>query len=377
MDIPFFKQDQINLEYINSIKHALESLSSGGHNMVLGQFSKTFEGQFASYLGSESFIYTANGLDSLVLALRALNLGPNDEVIVPCHTYIATWIAPLLIGCKLICVPVRNDNFLIDSQCLGNFITPKTKCIMPVHLYGNACDMNDILDFARSNNLFVVEDAAQAHGVSIENKKIGVFGDMTCFSFYPTKNLGAFGEAGGIATNNKSLARKLASMRNYGRSPLDGSENIYLSGNSRGDELQAAFLSKKLLNLEDIGRKRRFLVEIYRDLLLPVSDHFRLIPYQAGSSPHLAIGVLSDSSCREDLISFLSNRGIQASIHYKRPCHSQPCIEQSKVDIREDVKSQASDIASKIISLPMSECHNVSEIQYVSHSINHFFKSSR
>lgn len=373
MNVPFFKQASINSNYVQALKAAIDTIASGKSSMVAGSFSQAFESKFARYLGSKNFVFLSNGLDALILALRALDLGPDDEVVVPVHTYIATWIAPLLLGCKLIPVPVRDDNFLLDASLLGKYCTPKTKCIMPVHLYGNACDMKSVIDFAKSNNIFVVEDAAQAHGVSIDEKKIGTFGDITCFSFYPTKNLGAFGEAGGIATDNDDLASKLVSMRNYGRSPSDGSKNIYLSGNLRGDEIQAALLVEKLSDLDIISRQRRELIDLYLGMLSPAKDHISLISYRYESAPHLAIGVLSDPSCRQDFIEFMQDKGIQIGIHYKEPCHSQPCIAKDRLMIDDISMAQASDIASRIVSLPCSECHTIKEIDYVASAICSYF----
>ena len=373
MNVSFFKQESVNSKYLEALKSAIDTISSGKSLMVAGSYSQKFEESFLSYLGSKNFVFLSNGLDSLILALRALDLGPEDEVIVPAHTYIATWIAPLLLGCNLIPVPVRDDNFLLDASLLPKYCSPKTKCIMPVHLYGNACDMRSVMDFAKSNNIFVVEDAAQAHGVSIDNKKIGTFGDLTCFSFYPTKNLGAFGEAGGISTNNDELACKILSMRNYGRSPSDGSKNIYLSGNLRGDEIQAAFLAEKLPDLDIISRKRRDLINLYSSLLYPVKEHIVLITYQDESAPHLAIAVLSNASCRQNLIKYMNIKGIQIGIHYKEPCHSQPCVDTERLFIDDVGMSQASDIASRIISLPISECHTFKEIEYVASALCSYF----
>ena len=373
MDVPFFKQTLVNKSYIHSLKLAIDHIANGQSTMVSGSFGKEFELQFSSYLGSKHFVFLSNGLDSLILALRALGIKSGDEVIVPCHTYIATWIAPLLLGCKLIPVPVRKDNLLLDASYLKSYCTPNTRCIMPVHLYGNACDMDTISDFAKSNNIYIVEDAAQAHGVSINNKKIGTYGDMTCFSFYPTKNLGAFGEAGGISTDNHELFSKLSSMKNYGRSPSDGSKNIFLSGNLRGDEIQAAFLTAKLSDLDDISRKRRELINLYISLLSPVKEHIALISYRDDSAPHLAIAVLSNPSCRQNLLNYMNSKGIQVGIHYKEPCHSQPSVDNNCLAIDDFVRSQASDIASRIISLPISECHTIKEIEYVASTLCSYF----
>ncbi len=376
MNVSFFKQTTVNKKYINALKRAVDNIAQGETSMVSGSYTRNFELKFSEYLGSKNFVFLSNGLDSLTLALKSLGLRAGDHVIVPSHTYIATWIAPLLLGCRLIPVPVRDDNFLLDASLLKEYCTSKTKCIMPVHLYGNACDMQQITEFAIANNIYVVEDAAQAHGVSINKKKIGTYGDITCFSFYPTKNLGAFGEAGGVSTNNDDLARRISSMRSYGRSLTEPSKNIYLSGNFRGDEIQAALLIEKLNDLELISKKRREFIDLYASLLSPVGDHISLISYQEESAPHLAIGILSDPSRRNSFIDFMRNRGIQIGIHYKEPCHSQPCIDQSSLIIDHTAASQASEIADQIVSLPMSECHTYDEIVYTAESICLFFTSS-
>ena len=373
MKVPFFKQDCINLNYTSALHVAIDEIVAGRNNMVLGELTGQFETSFANYLGSPHFVFLSNGLDALILALKALELGPSDEVIVPCHTYIATWIAPLTLGCKLVVVPVRADNYLIDESCLRKYVTSKTKCIMPVHLYGNACDMLSIMNLAKEYGLFVVEDAAQAHGCSIDQKYIGTFGDLTCFSFYPTKNLGAFGEAGGISTYNPLLAEKIMSLRNYGRSGLDGSSNIYLSGNSRGDELQAAFLSEKLNYLSQISELRRNIISRYSSNLSLISSHFSLIKYEPGSAPHLAIGTFSDSSLRPSFVELLKAKGVDTAIHYKKPCHLQSFLKPSDLAIDHSCIEQAQNIADQIISLPMSECHTLEEIDFVCSLIIDFF----
>ena len=373
MKVEFFKQSRINSAYLDAIKNSVDDMGSAKYKIISGTLSETFERNFSSYLGCSDFVYTSNGLDSLILALKALGIGHNDDVIVPCHTYIATWIAPLTLGCRIIAAPVTNDNFLLDTSLLGRYITSRTKCIMPVHLYGNPCAMEEITDFARKFNLLVVEDAAQAHGAYVNQKKIGSWGDLTCFSFYPTKNLGAMGEAGGIALNDSALAVSLKSYRNYGRDLADGASNIYLGGNCRGDELQASFLDCKLKSIAFIIQQRKYFIEIYRRELDSIKRQIRLIPYQSGSSPHLAVAVLSNCTQRDNLIKYLNDHQIQSSIHYKVPCHLQPFIHKDQMICDSFCQQQAISISNAIISLPLSEAHTTEEILYVCSTIKNFF----
>lgn len=375
MKVPFFKQALINKPYVQSIHAAVDGLVSGNSYMVGGQYTDMFERQFAQYLGSNFFSTVSNGLDALELAFEVLSLSEHDEVIVPSHTYIASWLAPLRAGCKLVVAPVTQDNFLMDPKALNSLITPRTKCILPVHLYGNACDMTSILDIAARHNLVVIEDAAQAHGTEFNGQRVGSIGDMTCFSFYPTKNLGALGEAGGIATNSACLHDKIVSYRNYGRDLCDGAVNQYQGSNKRCDEIQAAFLSSKLLNLAYIKNKRLDLINRYKCNLENANLPLSLIDYQPGSSPHLAIILLASKSTRNKLLSYLKTHDIQTSIHYRVPCHAQSFINPNQLVISNAVKMQAQHIADRILSLPLSEVHKPSEVDYVCGKIASFFVS--
>ena len=377
--IPFFKQAEINTPYLHAAMQAVSDMGSGDAPMVLGRFSETFEKEFASYLGCERFSLVSNGLDALILSLQALGIGPDDEVIVPSHTYIATWLAPLRLGCRLVACPVKESNLLMDEQHLSHLASEKTRCIMPVHLYGNSCNMQAILNIARSTDSVVVEDAAQAHGArdGIDGLRVGCHGDAIAFSFYPTKNLGAMGECGGIATNSKNLDASLRSWRNYGRNPEDGAINQHPGTNSRADEIQAAFLSSKLKALDRINSHRQTLVKAYAEGLnqertdLPL----QVIQYDNASAPHLAIIRCQDTSDRNPLIQHLRAAEIDVAIHYRIPCHAQPCVQaiNRPVTISAVAQSQAQTISDSIISLPMSECHSLDEINQVIEEIHSFF----
>jgi len=370
MEVRFFKQELINKPYKESIKKAIDELISGSSNIINGKFSIKFEKLFCNYVGAKYCSFLSNGLDALSISLKAIGIKEGDEVIVPSHTFIATWLAVLNLGAKVIAVPVKESNFLIDEERIEAYITKKTKCIIPVHLYGNIANMKKINDIALKHKLFVIDDAAQAHGSDINGKRVGSLADITCFSFYPTKNLGALGESGGITTNDQSLINKIKSLRNYGRSSLDFSQSILQGGNFKGDELQAAFLIEKLSNLQVIKEKRRNLISIYQNCS---NKNWKLIDYCSGASPNLAVIKLKDFNLRSRLIDFLMERSIQTSIHYKIPCHKQTFLNQNQFFINDEDAMQAIDISRRILTLPISEVHTVEEIKYVSDALNEFY----
>jgi dTDP-4-amino-4,6-dideoxygalactose transaminase len=377
--IPFFKQSEINAPFANAAIEAIAELVAGRSPLVLGKFTTAFENQFADYLGCANFTMSSNGLDALILSLQALGIGEGDEVIVPAHTYIATWIAPLQLGCRLVVCPVKDNNLLIDEQQLANLTTDRTRCIMPVHLYGNACNMQRIMDIASRAGSRVVEDAAQAHGARdhLDGQRVGCHGDAVAFSFYPTKNLGAMGECGGVATNNIDVDASLRSWRNYGRRADDGATNQHLGMNGRADEIQAAFLASKLKALDRINAHRRTLVKAYAEGLNQESAGLPLefIQYADLSAPHLAIVRCLNSSDRDPLIQHLRAAAIDVAIHYRVPCHAQPCVKAvaERVFISQAARIQSQAIADSIISLPMSECHSMDEVKQVIKAIRNYF----
>ncbi len=377
MKVNFFKQSKINQNYKDSLIVAIEDLINGGSSIVLGKYTKTFEKLYSEYIGSKYCVFLSNGLDALFLALKAIGIKEGDEIIVPNHTYIATWLSALHIGCIIVPVPVKEDTLLIDENLIETYITSKTKCIMPVHLYGNGTDFIKIQEIAKKYRLFVVDDAAQAHGTSINNKRVGNLFDISCFSFYPTKNLGALGEAGCITTNNKNFFNKIKSLRNYGKSSDDSSLNIYNGFNSRGDEIQAAFLLSKLNNIEKIIEKRKRILNIYSKLeTSELKKYISLIRYDSSSSPHLAVIRLRNNSIRDSLMEYLNSCNIETLIHYKTPCHLQKSIPLEQLKIESDVAYQAENIANTILSLPMTEAHDSDEIHYVVQCIFKFFESN-
>lgn len=373
MNVKFFKQSQVNQDYKKSFLRNASQLFDGSTYLVNGSFSTLFEEKFSEYVNASYTAFVSNGLDALILALESVNIGQGDIVVVPSHTYIATWLAPLRLGCKLIVAPVREDNLLMDMSRIHDYLSHEVKAVMPVHLYGNSCDINALKSLQSSYDFYIVEDAAQAHGTKDIDKMVGSLGDLTCFSFYPTKNLGAIGEAGAVTCNNKDFYEKIVSLRNYGRSPEDGAINLYCGLNRRGDELQACFLVEKLKALDLIRARRLKLMQIYVDKLSHRQKQFTLIKYLPSSSPHLAVLRLKDLGTRDQLRQYLFGLGIETAVHYSVPCHAQPFIDSSNILIKSELIEQAQLIADTILSLPLTEAHTQVEIEYVCNAINDFF----
>lgn len=262
MKVPFVSFLPMEKELDKDLRAAFERVYTRSW-YIGGVEDEEFEKAFAQYCTTEYCVGVGNGLDALMLALKALGVGEGDEVIVPSNTYIATALAVTYVGAKLVFVEPDIRTFNINPENIEAAITDKTKAIMPVHLYGQACDMDPIMEIAKKHNLFVVEDCAQAHGATYKGKKIGSFGDAAGFSFYPGKNLGALGDAGATVTNNKELADKVRALGNYGSDYKY--HHIYQGNNSRLDEMQAAFLSAKLPHLEKINVERRRIAQKYLD----------------------------------------------------------------------------------------------------------------
>ena len=262
MKIPFVSFHPMENELNDEIRAAFDRVFTRSW-YIEGIEDKTFEKVFAEYCGVKYCIGVGNGLDALMLALKALDIGEGDEVIVPANTYIATALAVTYVGAVPVLVEPDIETFNINPSLIEEKITGKTKAIMPVHLYGQACNMDSIMEIAKKYGLKVVEDCAQAHGAKYKGQKVGTFGDVAGFSFYPGKNLGALGDAGAVVTNNKELAEKVRRFGNYGSDFKY--HHIYKGNNSRLDELQAAFLLAKLPHLERMNAERRRIAKKYTE----------------------------------------------------------------------------------------------------------------
>lgn len=330
---------------------------------VLGKELKMFEVAFAKFLGTKYVCGVNSGTDGLIFALKALGVGMGDEVITPTLSFIATTLAITEVGAKPVFIDSDPDTFLIDTSQIEKKITKKTKVILPVHLYGAPCEIEKIMKIAKKYRLKVVEDACQAVGASRKGKRIGTFGDIGVFSFYPGKNLGAYGDGGAIVTSNPKLYERFISLRNYGQKVKYHHENIGV--NSRLDEIQAAILKVKLKHLDKWNRKRNQIMQKYKNSL-PTYKFQNII--KGGVSCYHICTIMSDQ--RSELMAYLQKNGVQTLIHYPIPIHLQKCYKY--LDFKKGDFPNAEKISNQIISLPLfSEMKN-SEVQHIINLLNNF-----
>ena len=323
------------------------------------------ERSFAEYCNTMYCVGVGNGLDALFLSLKALGIGENDEVIVPSNTYIATALAVTYVGAKPVFVEPDIRTYNIDPTKIEAAITDKTKAMIPVHLYGQPCDMDPILEIAKKHNLFVIEDCAQAHGAMYKGKAVGSFGDAAGFSFYPGKNLGALGDAGAVVTNNEELAKKIRALGNYGSDYKY--HHIYKGNNSRLDELQAAFLSVKLPHLDKMNKERRRIAQRYIDGITNEEVILPFIPAYANPVWHI-FGIRCKR--RNELEKYLNDAGIGTNKHYPIPIHLQECYKD--LGFMKGDFPIAEEISATELSIPMYYGMTDEEVQYVIDRINEF-----
>ncbi|TDL90443.1 DegT/DnrJ/EryC1/StrS family aminotransferase [Meridianimarinicoccus aquatilis] len=319
-------------------------LDSGWY--VLGPEVDAFEKEWAAYCEADFAVGLANGLDALTLSLRALDIGPGDEVLVPSNTYIATWLAVSAVGATPIAVEPDLATHNLDPNLIEASITPRTRAIIPVHLYGQPADMDPILSLAKQYGLRVIEDAAQAHGARYKGKRIGAHGDIVCWSFYPGKNLGALGDAGAVTTNDAGLAERVALIRNYGSRQKYVNEEAGV--NSRLDPLQAAVLRVKLSILDEWTDRRRALAAAYTDGLADTGLILPHVPDWAEPSWHLYV---VRSTRRDALQEHLASAGIGTLIHYPIAPHMQKAY--AHLGIAPDNLPRARRLSSEVLSLPI------------------------
>lgn len=286
---------------------------------IQGDALLQFEKEYASENQVSYCAGVGNGLDAIILSLRALSIGPNDEVIVPANTYIATWLAVTTIGAKIVPVEPNATTYNIDVTKIAECITSRTRAILPVHLYGQACEMGEIMDLAKKHSLYVVEDNAQAHQAEFNGQKTGSFGHINATSFYPGKNMGALGDGGAITTNDAALIKKIFSLRNYGSSKKYYNEVI--GTNSRLDEMQAAILSVKLKYLPRWTSERQKLAEYYEKELNGIGDI--VLPKTQTGCTHVYHLFVIRTQKRNELQNYLHTRNIGTMVHYPVPPHLQ------------------------------------------------------
>jgi len=363
MRVPFLDLQLINNRLRGPLNDAIQKVLSSG-SYVLGEHLEAFERQWAQYCDSEYAVGVGNGLDALELALLAVGVQPGDEVLVPSHTFFATWLS--VYNCGAIPIPIEPcaDTFLLDSASILKAISPRTKAIVPVHLYGQAVDLDPILAIARSYSLKVVEDAAQAHGSIYDYRKIGSHGDAVAWSFYPGKNLGAIGDAGAVTTNNFQVMQRIRELRNYGSATKY--HHDHLGKNSRLDPLQAAILSVKLKHLDDWNSRRQKIAEAYLNDI--ANDHIAL-PAVRNFSSHVFHLFVVKTAFRSQLIEHLKMHHIETLIHYPIPPHKQKAAIRIQKGL---ILPIASKLASQVLSLPIGPHITDEQLQHVVKMVNSF-----
>jgi dTDP-3-amino-3,4,6-trideoxy-alpha-D-glucose transaminase len=316
--IPFFDIHPGHDELADELSEAFQRVMKSG-NLIMGPEVAAFETEFAAYCGAKHCIGMGNGLDALALTLRAKGIQAGDEVLVPSQTFVATWLAVSMVGATPVPVEIEPSTYAIDPHRIEEKLSRKTKAIIPVHLYGLPAAMDEVNAIARPRGIFVLEDAAQAHGSTIHGKKSGSLGDAAAFSFYPTKNLGCMGDGGAVVTSDDSLAERLRMLRNYGSTKKYVHE---IAGvNSRLDELQAALLRVKLRRLDESNARRRSLARRYSEALEGVGDI--RVPLVPEGSTHVFHLYVISTARRAELASYLADRGVHTLVHYPIAPHMQ------------------------------------------------------
>lgn len=364
MQVPFLDLKRQYLRIQSEIDEAIRRVVASQF-FILGPELTAFEEALAGFLGIKYAVGVASGTDALILALRALDIGPGDEVITTPFTFVATTLAITEVGATPVFVDIDPDTYQIDVNLIADKITSKTKAILPVHLYGAPSEIEKLAALAAKHNLFLVEDACQAHGAKVNNQMVGTFGQIGVFSFYPGKNLGAYGDGGALVTNDEKLRQKILYLRNYGQKQKYYHDE---SGrNSRLAEIQAAVLRVKLIHLLDWNQARARAVKIYQKKIVDLK--MQKIPAGHESCYHLLV---VESGRRNELQKYLSNNGVQTLIHYPVPVHLQKCFKG--LNYSQGSFPVAERIASSVLSLPLFAELTDEEIEYVGDQINIFFK---
>ncbi len=327
---------------------------------VLGPEVKNFEKNFARYCGAKYCVGVNSGTDALYLSLLCAGIGPGDEVIVPVNTASPTAIAVVMSGAKPVFVDC-DPSFLLDPSRIPLAINKKTKAIIPVHLYGKACDMDELSKLAKKHSLFLIEDCAQANGAKWRNKKVGSWGDFGCFSFYPTKNLGAYGDGGAITTNNENHYKKLLALRFYGQA--DRVTCSTFGVNSRLDEIQAAILSVKLKYLDAWNKTRQNIARLYKK---SITNPNIILPAVEGRGGHVYHLFVIRTRNRDVLMRALEENGINALVHYPKPLHKHPLFGS----YNNKIFPRAEKYASEILSLPMHPYLREPEVKKIARVLN-------
>jgi len=360
-EIPLVDLDALHAEIAAELNEAWHRVTATNH-FVGGALVEKFEAEWAAYCGVSDCVGVSDGTAALKLALQALGIGPGDEVIVPANTFIATWEAVTAVGARPVAVDVDPATLLITGEAVMAAVTSRTAAVIAVHLYGQPVDMDAINNVGRRVGIAVIEDAAQAHGATWRGRRAGGLGDIGCFSFYPSKNLGALGDAGAVTTNRTDIAERIRSLSNHGRIPTLPDRHILQGHNHRLDALQAALLSVKLPHLDRWNRARTRIADRYREHFLDSAVDTIAISPAAVSSHHLAVVLVDD---RDEVRHGLNSQGIRTGVHYAVPCHLQPAfaaLQQAPMPVAELA-------ADCILSLPIFPHMTTTQVDRVAAAI--------
>lgn len=364
MNVPFVDLSRVHKPIQNEIELAMRQVIDS-NAFILGPAVEKFEKEFTSYTGSTYGIGVANGTDAILLALKASNIGPGDEVITQAHTFIASALGITYSGATPVFADIEEASYTLDPKSAEKMITKKTKAILPVCLYGLPANISELSKLANAYKLKLILDNAQAHGATYKRKLLGTYGDVSAYSFYPGKNLGAFGDGGFVTTDNPKVEREVRLLRNIGR---DGWYSHPVKGyNSRLDSIQAAILSVKLKYLDEWNRKRRDTATRYTKLLagLPI-----VLPKEFPDRTHVYHLYIIRTKEREKIMTYLADHGVHTSVHYPIPVHKQKAYKElpkKKLPVSEKV-------ASEVVSLPFFVGITPKEQEYVAEKIKAFFK---
>lgn len=358
MRVPFLDLESQHKDIDKAVARSLSRLFKR-HDYVLGQDVREFETSFAAYVGARFAVGVNSGTDALFLGLLSLGVGLGDEVIVPAYTYIASAFAVTYTGARPVFVDIDTQTFNLNALLVDKAISPKTKAIMPVHLYGQSADMGALITLARRHHLKIIEDTAQAHGATYKGQRCGSMGEIGAFSFYPTKNLGAYGDAGMVLTQDEGLFKKVLKLRDYGRRTRYEHES--LGYNSRLDAMQAVILKEKLKKLNAWNKKRQDVAELYRRLLGNIPGI--VLPHEASYGKHVYHIFTVRVKNRDAVLEGLKQAHIQAAVHYPVPLHLQEVYEVLGYKRGDFPVAEA--VAKDVLCLPIFPHMKIEQIKYV------------
>jgi dTDP-4-amino-4,6-dideoxygalactose transaminase len=365
--VPFYSFDKINSDVRHEILDSFQSFFDS-KSYVLGSSLHSFETAYSLFSNSEYCIGISNGLDALTIAIKALNIGKDDEVLVPSNTFIASVLAITNSGATPIFIEPDKETYNIDTGLIESKITEKTKAIMPVHLYGQPCNMTEILSIAKKHDIYIIEDNSQSQGAKWKNMITGSIGDINAVSFYPGKNLGAFGDAGAITTNNLELNTRIRALRNYGS--IQKYEHEIIGYNNRLDECQAGFLEIKLKYLESWNQDRNNIANLYKNKLNGVGD---IILPKIDPNAYSVFHIYNiRTKYRDQLQTFLKENGIDTLIHYPKAIHLQKCYEY--LGYKKGDFPIAEELSQTNLSLPIWPGLDDVKISYIAEKIIEFYK---